>query len=64
LIATDAIGLGMNLNINRVIFTTLRKAGNAGHFKQLTHPEVAQIAGRAGRYTRNGAVSSFDSQDL
>lgn len=64
MIATDAIGLGMNLNINRIIFTTLRKTGHAGRFKQLNANEVAQIAGRAGRYTRHGAVSSFESQDL
>uniref|UniRef100_A0A914HUC4 RNA helicase n=1 Tax=Globodera rostochiensis TaxID=31243 RepID=A0A914HUC4_GLORO len=46
LLATDAIGMGMNLNIKRVIFTTLKSRENT----LLPAYFVKQIAGRAGRY--------------
>ena len=50
LIATDAIGMGLNLSIKRVIFTTMRKfAGPDVGMRLLEPPEVKQIAGRAGR---------------
>ena len=51
LIATDAIGMGLNLSIKRIIFTTMRKfAGMDVGMRLLEPPEVKQIAGRAGRY--------------
>lgn len=57
LIATDAIGMGLNLSIKRVIFSTIYKFdGNSR--RQLTSQEVKQIGGRAGRYGKheNGIV--------
>ncbi len=49
LIATDAIGMGLNLPIKRVLFSTLTKFdGVADRLLEVT--EVHQIAGRAGRY--------------
>jgi ATP-dependent RNA helicase SUPV3L1/SUV3 len=49
LVATDAIGLGLNLPIKRLIFASVEKFdGLAG--RSLTPPEIRQIAGRAGRY--------------
>ncbi len=49
LIATDAIGMGLNLNIRRVLFGGLRKfAGSATGW--LEPEQMRQIAGRAGRY--------------
>lgn len=48
LIATDAIGLGVNLPIRRIIFMAIKKFdGNT--IRELTSQEVKQIAGRAGR---------------
>lgn len=48
LISTDAIGMGVNLPIRRIIFTALEKFdGNV--FRTLTPQEIKQIAGRAGR---------------
>jgi ATP-dependent RNA helicase SUPV3L1/SUV3 len=49
LIATDAIGMGLNLNIRRILFGSLRKfAGPATGW--LEPEQMRQIAGRAGRY--------------
>ena len=49
LVATDAIGMGLNLPIRRVIFSSLMKwDGREDRF--LTSAEVRQIGGRAGRY--------------
>ena len=49
LIASDAIGMGLNLSIKRVVFTTLRKYDGAA-LRALAPPEARQIAGRAGRF--------------
>ncbi|HNG94805.1 MAG TPA: DEAD/DEAH box helicase [Acidobacteriota bacterium] len=49
LIATDAIGMGLNLPIRRVIFTAIGKF-DGQRWRELYPEEVQQIAGRAGRY--------------
>lgn len=49
LVATDAIGMGLNLPIRRVIFSTLAK-WDGREERALTPAEVRQIGGRAGRY--------------
>lgn len=49
LIATDAIGMGLNLPVRRVLFSTLTKFDGQGD-RPLTESEVHQIAGRAGRF--------------
>ncbi len=49
LVATDAIGMGLNLPIRRVLFSTLTKFDGEGD-RTLDESEVHQIAGRAGRY--------------
>lgn len=49
LVATDAIGMGLNLPIRRVLFSTLTKFDGVGD-RTLDISEVHQIAGRAGRY--------------
>ncbi|MCY7316366.1 MAG: helicase [Rubrivivax sp.] len=49
LVATDAIGMGLNLPIRRVLFSTLSKFDGQGD-RMLDESEVHQIAGRAGRY--------------
>ncbi|KAL1863332.1 RNA helicase [Paecilomyces lecythidis] len=49
LVASDAIGMGLNLSIKRIIFETLVKRIPGG-LVRLTVPEIKQIAGRAGRY--------------
>ncbi|WP_273600372.1 helicase-related protein [Roseateles albus] len=49
LVATDAIGMGLNLPIRRVLFSTMSKFDGQGD-RDLTVSEVHQIAGRAGRY--------------
>jgi ATP-dependent RNA helicase SUPV3L1/SUV3 len=49
LVATDAIGMGLNLPIRRVLFSTLAKYDGQAD-RTLDESEVHQIAGRAGRY--------------
>ncbi|MEM8773240.1 MAG: helicase-related protein [Pseudomonadota bacterium] len=53
LVATDAIGMGLNMDIDHVAFAALRKFDGRSP-RNLTPAEMAQIAGRAGRYTRDG----------
>ncbi|MFL5296623.1 MAG: helicase-related protein [Phenylobacterium sp.] len=53
LVATDAIGMGLNMDVDHVAFAGLRKFD--GKRTRFLHPqEVGQIAGRAGRYQRDG----------
>ena len=53
LVATDAIGMGLNMDVDHVAFAGLRKFD--GRRTRWLHPhEVGQIAGRAGRHLRNG----------
>ncbi len=54
LVATDAIGMGLNLNINHVCFTSLEKF-DGRYNRNLTPNEIGQIAGRAGRYKNDGS---------
>jgi len=53
LIATDAIGMGLNLDVDHVAFAGNRKF-DGYQFRNLMPAELAQIAGRAGRYMRDG----------
>ena len=53
LVATDAIGMGLNLDINHVAFAKLKKF-DGKIARNLSFSETAQIAGRAGRYKNNG----------
>ncbi len=56
LVATDAIGMGLNLNINHVCFTALEKFD--GRYNRNLFPnEIGQIAGRAGRFKNDGSFS-------
>ncbi len=51
LVATDAIGMGLNLPIKKVVFHTLTKF-DGREPRPLTDAEILQIAGRAGRYQK------------
>jgi ATP-dependent RNA helicase SUPV3L1/SUV3 len=53
LIATDAIGMGLNLDIKNICFASLRKFDGKEQ-RNLSNSEIGQIAGRAGRYQRDG----------
>ncbi len=57
LVATDAIGMGLNMDLEHVWFTDVRKYDGRG-FRSLTASEVAQIAGRAGRYKTDGTFGT------
>src|SRR6202012_4232681 len=53
LVATDAIGMGLNMDVDHVAFAGLRKF-DGKRTRWLFPQEVGQIAGRAGRYRRDG----------
>ncbi len=53
LVATDAIGMGLNLDLDHVAFAGIRKFDGQSH-RNLTPAELGQIAGRAGRHMNDG----------
>jgi ATP-dependent RNA helicase SUPV3L1/SUV3 len=57
LVATDAVGMGLNLDVDHVAFASDRKY-DGYQFRRLNPAEFAQIAGRAGRATRNGTFGT------
>jgi ATP-dependent RNA helicase SUPV3L1/SUV3 len=67
LIATDAIGMGLNLDVDHVAFAQNRKF-DGFQYRALTAAELGQIAGRAGRHLRDGTfgvtgqVDRFDDE--
>jgi len=57
LVATDAIGMGLNLDVEHVAFASDRKF-DGYQFRRLKPAEFAQVAGRAGRATRDGTFGT------
>ena len=62
LVSTDAIGMGLNLNIRSLFFDSLRKFDGKEH-RPLQAWELGQIAGRAGRYKEDGFFGLTSSAD-
>jgi ATP-dependent RNA helicase SUPV3L1/SUV3 len=64
LVATDAIGMGLNMDVDHVAFAGLRKFD--GKRTRFLHPqEIGQIAGRAGRYQRDGTFGvTGEAEDM
>ncbi|MEP3345547.1 MAG: helicase-related protein [Litoreibacter sp.] len=64
LVATDAIGMGLNLDVSHVAFSALSKF-DGRRMRRLMPNELAQIAGRAGRYMQPGTFGvTGEAQDL
>jgi ATP-dependent RNA helicase SUPV3L1/SUV3 len=69
LVATDAIGMGLNLDVDHVAFSAARKFDGQNH-RNLTPSELSQIAGRAGRHMNDGtfgvtgAAEPFDADTV
>ena len=66
LVASDAVGMGLNLNIRRIIFHTIYKHDGTSIIR-LTHNDVKQIGGRAGRRNSpypQGFVTCRDDNDI
>jgi ATP-dependent RNA helicase SUPV3L1/SUV3 len=67
LVATDAIGMGLNLDVDHIAFAGIRKFDGRSH-RNLTPAELSQIAGRAGRHLNDGTfgvtadVEPFDQE--
>jgi len=53
LVATDAIGMGINMDLDNVYFSNLKKF-DGKKLRRLSLSEIGQIAGRAGRYLNDG----------
>ena len=58
LVATDAIGMGLNLDVGHVALASLRKFDGRRR-RRLTLSEIAQIAGRAGRHQKDGTFGTL-----
>ena len=58
LVATDAIGMGLNMDVAHVAFASLNKF-DGRRSRRLTVAEMAQIAGRAGRHQRDGTFGAL-----
>jgi ATP-dependent RNA helicase SUPV3L1/SUV3 len=58
LVATDAIGMGLNLGIRHVAFASVRKFDGRDE-RPLLPAELAQVAGRAGRHLENGSFGTL-----
>lgn len=66
LVASDAIGMGLNLSISRIIFSSMEKFDGVID-RPLTAAEVKQISGRAGRFGsqyETGTVAGRDKMDI
>tara|TARA_B100000686_G_C16794738_1_gene981461 strand:- start:505 stop:3003 length:2499 start_codon:yes stop_codon:yes gene_type:complete len=69
MVATDAIGMGLNMDLNHVAFASNKKFDGYST-RRLFNSEIAQIAGRAGRYLTNGTfgttnkIPSFDEASV
>jgi ATP-dependent RNA helicase SUPV3L1/SUV3 len=65
LVATDAIGMGLNLPIRRVVFSSVEKFDGLAS-RKINATEVRQIAGRAGRFGiyPTGYVNAFEADEL
>lgn len=59
LVATDAIGMGLNLDIDHVAFSSIEKFDGKA-FRLLANDELAQIAGRAGRHRKDGTFGTLN----
>ncbi|CAN7559171.1 helicase-related protein [Bosea sp. LjRoot9] len=57
LVATDAIGMGLNLDVDHIAFAADKKF-DGHHFRKLNPAEFGQIAGRAGRHLRDGTFGT------
>jgi ATP-dependent RNA helicase SUPV3L1/SUV3 len=57
IVATDAIGMGLNLDVDHIAFAAARKFDGWQH-RRLTPAEFGQIAGRAGRHLRDGTFGT------
>ena len=54
LVATDAIGMGINMDLDQVFFSNIKKF-DGKKLRRLNISEIGQIAGRAGRYLNDGS---------
>ncbi|HEU0045344.1 helicase-related protein [Sphingomonas sp.] len=61
LVATDAIGMGLNMDVAHVAFASLHKFDGRRQ-RRLTVAEMAQIAGRAGRHQRDGTFGAVTEE--
>lgn len=67
LVASDAVGMGLNLNIGRIVFHSMRKREGGSELVPVSTSMVKQIAGRAGRRSSEfakGRVTCRDAREI
>jgi ATP-dependent RNA helicase SUPV3L1/SUV3 len=62
IVATDAIGMGLNMDVDHVAFASTRKF-DGFQYRQLNPSELGQVAGRAGRYMNDGTFGVTGEAD-
>jgi len=62
MVATDAIGMGLNMDVDHVAFAGTRKF-DGRKLRELEAAEIGQIAGRAGRFQKDGTFGPTDRED-
>jgi ATP-dependent RNA helicase SUPV3L1/SUV3 len=62
IVATDAIGMGLNMDVDHVAFASTRKF-DGFQFRHLSPAELGQVAGRAGRYMNDGTFGVTGEAD-
>ena len=62
IVATDAIGMGLNMNVDHVAFAATRKF-DGFQYRHLNAGELGQVAGRAGRYMNDGTFGVTGEAD-
>ncbi len=63
IVATDAIGMGLNMDVDHVAFASTRKF-DGFQYRQLNPSELGQVAGRAGRYMNDGTFGVTGEADV
>ena len=62
IVATDAVGMGLNMDVDHVAFASTRKF-DGFQYRQLNPSELGQVAGRAGRYMNDGTFGVTGEAD-
>jgi ATP-dependent RNA helicase SUPV3L1/SUV3 len=62
IVATDAIGMGLNMDVDHVAFASTRKF-DGFQYRELNPSELGQVAGRAGRYMNDGTFGVTGEAD-
>ena len=63
LVATDAIGMGINMDIDHISFSSIKKF-DGKQVRKLRNSEIGQISGRAGRFKNDGSFGIIGESSI